>query len=84
MTKHKEPPQTPIVIYEDAAGVQWVLVVCPYCQADLSKVSACRTVRTHVGELTETYWPLRCPECGHPLLRVARPSPIVRPVAPIT
>lgn len=70
---------SPVKVWTDPKGVEWVLIECPYCHADLSKVSHGRTVRV-VGiemEVFETFHPLRCSECAHPLLPVPKRSPVM-------
>lgn len=79
MTKPKEKPPLPIVIEADAEGVGWVLIVCPFCGEDLSKVSHGRITLTPLGEIFETYHPIRCTECNHPLLPLPERSPIQKP-----
>ena len=84
MTKAKEKPTSPAIIEADEKGVKWVLIKCPYCGEDLSKVSLGRIVLTPLGEIFESYHPIRCPECNHPLLAVpARPA-VYRPGGPLT
>ena len=55
--------------------VPWV-ALCPYCGADLSTVSLARYRRTPEGVTVDAFYPMRCPECRHPLL-YAKTSQIV-------
>jgi|SRR5579864_1573808 len=65
----------PIMLVEHPDGSRVYLVICPHCQADLSKVSLGRFIETPVGPLPELWFPVRCPECKGALL--PQPSPIV-------
>ncbi len=55
-----------------------VVAICPYCRADLSTVALGRYVEDAGGVGVQALYPLRCPECKHPLLYMTV-SPIVTP-----
>lgn len=83
MSPVPEKPPSPVQIWADVTGQKWVLIVCPYCHTDLSKVSHGRTTYNMAmdRELFETYHPIRCTECNHPLLPFPVQSSVVKPAA---
>lgn len=72
------------MIVKDAAGQEWVRIVCPHCRTDLSKVSLGRVVETPAGPLIQTWWRVACPECNASLIPVTQPSKVVRPLGPLS
>ncbi len=62
----------------DVLGNMPVVAMCPYCEADLSKVCLGRYVDVPGGTAIDTWHPIACPECHHPLLYVAQPSEVIR------
>lgn len=79
-----DPRGTPLAVHVDPEGRKWFVVRCPYCEADLSRVSVGRTMRAPAGDYCDVFHPLRCPECGHPLIPVPETSPIIPARGPLT
>ncbi len=54
-----------------------VVAICPYCRTDLSTVTLGRYVATQQGQSIQALYPLRCPECAHPLLYSRVPGGVI-------
>jgi hypothetical protein len=61
-----------------------VQVVCPYCQANLSRSSVGRYVDSPAGRFVEIFHPVVCLECNHPLLYLREPDKVVRAHGKVT
>lgn len=59
----------PLVLVQHPVAGRFWLVVCPYCQADISKVSIGRILQGPQGAIPDVYTPVRCPECGGGLMQ---------------
>ncbi len=78
MSAGDEKRDDPLAVLVDEEQRRWYIVVCPDCKADLSKVSQGRALHTLAGIVCEIYYPLRCTECGQPLLPVPQDL-LIRP-----
>lgn len=56
--------QGPLALVQHPNGDRFWLVLCPHCNADLSRVSHGRIIPTPQGNIPDVTWPGRCPECG--------------------
>lgn len=64
---------------DEGPTIHPVEVRCPYCEANLSRISFGHYANTPIGRMVEVWHPVACPACGHPLLYLSEPSKVVRP-----
>jgi len=55
----------------------YALVQCRHCNADISRTCLGTVVHTPAGDAVTILYPLRCPECNHPLVATSTDPGII-------